>query len=46
MKFREGFNNIAMDLLTKLLDLNYKTRISVENALNHEFFDDIRMMHD
>lgn len=33
--------DLAKDLCIKLLDLNYRTRITAENALKHEFFEGI-----
>lgn len=43
--YRCGYNEIVEDLLLKLLDLNYKTRISVEDAIQHSFFDEVRADH-
>ena len=39
--FREDFNDDAMDFLTRALDLNPDTRITVEEALEHPLFYDI-----
>lgn len=33
------------DLLNRLLDLDAETRISVEEAINHPFFDSVRTEH-
>ena len=30
--------SLAKDLMNKLLDLNFKTRVNAEQALKHEFF--------
>ena len=44
--FEEIFPQIkdkdALDLLKKLLEFNYKKRISAKEALNHPYFDDLR----
>ncbi|KAL4479207.1 hypothetical protein ABPG72_011419 [Tetrahymena utriculariae] len=39
---KEEFDDVANDLLTKLIALDQADRISVEDALNHPFFDSIR----
>jgi hypothetical protein len=36
---------VVDDLLTKLLDLDADTRIEVEDAINHRFFDSVRDKH-
>jgi len=33
--------SLLVDLISKMLDINYKTRISPEEALKHEFFQNI-----
>jgi cell division control protein 7 len=38
----QGFDDNANDLLNKLLCLDYEKRITVEDALNHPFFADLR----
>lgn len=38
----EGFDDVVEDLLERMLDLNAETRITVEDALKHEFFDSVR----
>ena len=35
--------NLAKDLLYKLLELNFKKRITAEKALEHEFFRGIKI---
>lgn len=40
--FREGFDDVAEDLLKKLIALDQAERISVEEAIEHPFFDSIR----
>ena len=35
--------NLAKDLLIKLLELNFKKRITASEALNHEFFKGIKI---
>jgi len=40
--FSEGFDTVAEDLLNKLLTLDHLKRITVEDALRHPLFDDIR----
>lgn len=41
----EGFDDVVEDLLERMLDLNAETRITVEDALKHEFFDSVRAEH-
>lgn len=36
----EKEKNKLIDLLSKMLDINYKTRISPKEALEHCFFED------
>ena len=40
---RNGFDEVACDFLKKLLILDYQARISVEEALIHPFFDEIKI---
>ena len=42
LDFREGFDDVAEDLLKKLIALDQSERISVEEAIDHPFFDSIR----
>ena len=36
--FLQNCSEITLDLISKLLDKNYKTRINADKAMNHEFF--------
>ena len=36
----QSLSDSGIDLMEKLLEKNPKSRISVDNALSHEFFDD------
>ena len=36
--FLKNCSNITLDLISKLLDKDYKTRINADKAMNHEFF--------
>ncbi len=38
----DGFDDVAEDLLKRMLSLNPKDRIRVEDALQHPFFDEVR----
>ena len=40
-----GFDGVGEDLLNRLLDVNCRTRISVEAAIQHPFFDSVRHEH-
>ncbi len=42
-ELRDRVGKSGLDLLWHLLDINPNTRISAEKALQHEFFDSIRM---
>ena len=44
--YRFHHSKNAVDLLSKLLEIDPKKRIEVEDALTHPFFDDIRANHD
>ncbi|KRZ73319.1 putative cell division control protein 7 -like protein 1, partial [Trichinella papuae] len=37
-KYPAGFRTLPFDLLRKMLDINYQTRITAEGALRHRFF--------
>ena len=43
--FREDYDDVVDDLLHKMMELDAKKRIKVEEALEHDFFKDIRHMH-
>jgi serine/threonine protein kinase len=45
MLFREDYNDLMEDLLFKLLNLDAEKRISVDEAINHPFFDSVRKEH-
>ncbi len=45
MIFREDYDDLMEDLLFKLLNLDAEKRISVDEAINHPFFDSVRKEH-
>lgn len=43
--FSDGYDDATDHILHKMLDINHETRISVEKAIEHSFFDSVRQEH-